>query len=321
MKNATRLMILLLSVCFYLVSCHKQIDLIIPEEDEYITIPIILMQSDISVSDEPLTTKASSGEMFYAISVSQWNENAGGYYENYAFGFFDSMNGVSIKMNKKLKYSIKAAVFYDYFSNGYSFISTDNDTYVFYSKTNNDFVYYKTGLSFYGLSTWSAEPRFGTTTQLIPSNVYYNSLEGFDPSKSNSCSIELKRVSTGIAVDAEGLSEGRIQIQVASNDNRLHYLNYELTPEKPSVSEIFCLSRLMSQESGSMYIEVNYYYPSGEKELLYNEVVSFTRNMRKRLHIVLENSVSSQETNAAFSISMKNDAMGDEEIKTISGII
>jgi hypothetical protein len=224
------------------------------------------------------------------------------------------MNGVSVKLNKSKRYMIQAAVYYDYFETGQGFVSKKGDVTTTYTEPTNAFVYVTDGMKFSGITTWVLLEEDGIAGYIPCDTFYGTTTESFDPSSGAACSVNLERISAGLMVTVEGLTEGYITI---TNQTRK---TYTITKENNSMDGFVCSEDLVRYKAGWVTIKAIYHSPTGETVSLVDELLAFTRGMRKRLHISISKQDNS-ETNSSFAINWTRGSMTEEDVKDYNCVI
>ena len=122
-----------------------------PVEDEYIDIPLKLsIDASIDITDEPIS-RTGNQEPVYAIDIEEIDPNTSTT-TDYAYGFFRSLDNVTIKLKKDKEYRIYAALYYDFFPK-YKFYSDDGlNPATFYNTYTNGFIYPYD--EYYNVSNW-----------------------------------------------------------------------------------------------------------------------------------------------------------------------
>lgn len=108
------LIAIFISISFTACSNDKE-SVVPPVEDEYIDVPLqISIDTSIDITDEPLS-RADNQNPVYAIDIEEIDSNTSTT-TDYAYGFFRSLDNVTIKLKKNKEYRIYAALYYDFFS-------------------------------------------------------------------------------------------------------------------------------------------------------------------------------------------------------------
>lgn len=298
---------LVMCMCISLQSCSNDADSNVtnlPLEDEYVEIPLrVSVNADIDVSDEPMIRAGK--KTVYVIEVQEKEANTSDA-RDYAYGIFESVDNVKVRLSKLKKYLIRVALYYDFFDK-YDFRS-NNVTYGSYTET---FVYLKEDEWFYGLSNWYK--RGSKDIQyVIEGDGYCNQIE-FSPSSSQTCSIELGRVASALEVTVDGLKQGKVQCALKSPHGG-EGLVCLLTPDNTTLSQIFVYKDMVDYyETGQLQLYVDYISVEGEKTRLIYGGYIFTRNMKKKIYIKITEQSDEGNIDSGFNISCKEEGFIDEE--------
>nr|DAI40293.1 MAG TPA: hypothetical protein [Caudoviricetes sp.] len=189
----------------------------IPEEPkEYIV--SLGLTGEIDIEESPLSK--ASGNDLYGIQV--YSKTSTNEYTPYAYGLFDDKSKMTIKLLEGYSYKFQVTMVVDgknkiyYYNGGYyepfillgvnksleltNLLSLDNKIYLSYIDKG---------------STWVVA---GTSNfescEVAPIERYYGEIENYNPTENGSISINMKRVSFGIKFIAEGLTEGKLKINI-----------------------------------------------------------------------------------------------------------
>lgn len=297
------LIAIFISISFTACSNDKE-SVVPPVEDEYIDVPLqISIDTSIDITDEPLS-RADNQNPVYAIDIEEIDSNTSTT-TDYAYGFFRSLDNVTIKLKKNKEYRIYAALYYDFFSK-YKFYSNDGfNLATFYNTYTNGFIYPYD--EYYNVSYWYNKDYVPySETYLIEGDGYYDTIDKFSPSLNNICSMELKRITSAFEISVEGLTEGSIRCG-------LEFLEYNLIPSKPKISQMFVCSYLMYNTECNLKVYVDYIPTTGEPIKLVNSNYTFKRNKRKRFLIKLDHSGESENVNTGFNFTQEKVEFIDEE--------
>lgn len=189
------------------------------------------------ITESPLNrADGSANTDLYGIQVYSSSSINSHDYKPYAYGLFNKKESMVIKLVEGNKYKFVATMIVD----GKEKISGTVDGYLspFYNGSsmplNNTFAL--SNNTDYGL--WLKK---GTTHLKISINAfdrpnterYYGETEDYIPSSDGQVSIDMKRVSFGVKFVAEGLSEGRLTIQMNEAPDM------EIVYPKTEVQDIF----------------------------------------------------------------------------------
>ncbi len=311
--------LLAVTMCANFASCSSDDDEPIvspvePAEDEYVEIPLKLsVDASIDITDEPMT-RADYQNPVYAIDVQEINPNTS-QFADYAFGFFRSLDNITVKLRKDREYRISAALYYDFFSKlEFRDHLEGTSTSTCYKTYTDGFIYCPQNGYFFGIDHWYLPDEVDYHTfRFIEGDGYYAVMEKFSPTSGDVCSLELERVASAIEISVEGLSEGKVQCRLYCRHTATE-LEYQLTPDKSTLSQMFVYYDLLSEEEAKICIYFDYIPTVGESIRLVDDNVSlFARNRRKRIHIKLENTGKSGDSNTRFSFTTEKVEFIQEE--------
>lgn len=307
MKTLRFLQMALIAVlmCVNFVSCSNENKNIPVISDEFIDVPLrIKTNFSIDITDEPISR--STEQPVYAIEVSEINPNTS-LLEPYAFGFFESTDNLSITLKKSSKYVVSVALYYNYFDN-YRFGSYNYEKDVYNETYTNKFISVADSWS-HGVTTWYDYLREDFyVLSLINGDCFLGIQEEFSPSQTNTCTIELKRIATAVEIAVEGLEEGIVKFNLGSALS----FPYQLTTEKPNLSQMFICKDLINKETAEINFNVIYISPNEKETNLISDSYVFTRNMKKRFLIKLKKE-ESEDTSTGFKLSLSNTEIENEE--------
>ena len=184
------------------------------QEEKYIEVDLACTGEILDVTNSPLSKVDESHADKYDIEVFSLTPMThtmpeGGvstYYQEtrYAYGeFYNSLDGVKIRLLEGLDYKFKV------------YININAYYYPGASTTNREFTY-----------TTNSYPQ-GVS---IENEGYYGELDKFTPVEGESVRIETKRVSYGVKMVAEDLTEGTIDVLVSQSQYGSSLYSIQLTP-------------------------------------------------------------------------------------------
>lgn len=279
-----------------------------PQDNEMITTHLGLSIEGISIFDEVLT-RADDPHPYYAVSVLEYNDNTGNY-EYYSYGVFDDPSKMVVSLRKSKNYNFNVALLYDYIEKGYQFgnkVVTNSFDYV--NKDPDSFLLPSATYPFY----------CGGFTNIFEGDAYFGFLRHYQPAAT--CIIELKRITTGVKIQVNGVNKGTIKIKI--NQSIPSYLNLE---EANVFSVEFSERKMVSVADAIVYdsmtrpMTITYEDEEGKATTVYSaDEVVFKRGFRKNIIINLNDQNST--VSSTMSISKENTAMQDEEPQTIDATI
>lgn len=197
------------------------------------------------ITESPLN-RADGGENTDLYGIQVYSTSTDSYdYKPYAYGLFDKKESMVIKLVEGNKYKFVATMVVDgkekvYFLgdnrylNPFSGVKTElkemSLNNVFTLSANNEYDYLKIG------STYLRKPN--EIFHRPNAERYYGEAEGYIPSSDGQVSIDMKRVSFGAKFVAQGLSEGKLIIQMNESPDM------EIVYPETEVQDIFTLSNL-----------------------------------------------------------------------------
>lgn len=286
-------------MCVNFISCSNND---IPN-DNLKNVRINLTGEYIHVEDLPLGRNTGK-KPYYAIKVEMYNPNISDY-EMYACGIFDNEKSMNIKLDTKKKYNFAVALLYDYLNE-----------YTFGNKSiTNEFEYadpYPAREIHGGYSSpFTLKDNTNTNVALVDS--YYGFLENYSPE--SACNIELKRVTVGLEIIVEGLTEGHLSLSypVAT---KIEPTNSNASFDYITSCYMFNIYNKEIYEKAEIGITINYVNKDNQETRIIAESLVFNRGYKKRILIKL-NKEENTETNKQLSFSIENKEIKDEENQVI----
>lgn len=279
-----------------------------PQDDEMITTHLGFSIEGISIYDEALT-RADDPHPYYAVSVLEYNDNTGNY-EYYSYGVFDDPSKMVVSLRKTKNYNFNVALFYDFLEKGYSFTKTGGVTNSFdYVNTEPDSFLRDTTYPFY----------HDGYTNIFEGDAYFGFLRSYQPAAT--CNIELKRITTGVKIQINGVDKGTIRIKIDLSIRS--YLNLS---ETNVLSLEISDCKMVKVANGVVYdsmirpFTITYEDEEGKTTTVYSkDGEEFKRGFRKNITINLNDQNST--VSSTMSISKENTAMQDEEAQIIDATI
>lgn len=253
--------------------------------DEFYTIKLHATSADISIIETPL--KSSNSNQLYFINIRQQNLNSG-YYEDYAYGAFESLSNAEVKLKKGYKYHIYAMMYVDYFSALDAFTVEGGTEGAKKSTTiTNAFVYDDSHDITEARSGSFWVPGASYKSYDHPElDAFGTQIEGYEPTSNGLIELNLKRVSFGLTVKVNGLLDGKIRCYFNATSYHGSHVDptFFLTPDSPDHSGIYCPYRLWEgSETNTVWA---YYVDANEKETeLLCEQIEFKANVRTTVNI------------------------------------
>lgn len=310
-----RILFSILSVLLFLYSCSGGNSIIEEPTIEKPTNPKEYIVSlgfsgEITNIEESPLSRAVTNDL-YGIQVYS-KPSSGGEYKLYAYGLFDDKANMNIKLLEGYKYKFECTMVVD----GKNKIYKDSQGYYlpfFLSpgggvSVQHTFVYSTSSQMtalVYGVST---EVEKGAVKHLR-ADRYYGQVLDYDPIENGNVGIEMKRVSFGLKVITEGLTEGKIKITLKdASDLYITYPNIE-------VQDIYVFygtygsgsSWILDTYSETIPLSMTWEKSDGAIIPLVSQDITFKRNKLTTITVkVKDNSI-----NNGVDVSQENTPMGD----------
>ena len=238
-----------------------------PTQDKYITVGLGCVRENIDITDSPLSRAATTNDL-YGIQIYTVEE---GSTTPYAYGVFNTLDNVTVKLLSQKTYKFSISVIIDGYSRGFYFWYT-----IGLNTTKG------TGQFVYGADN-SIRTSY-TENRLIAFERFYGELDNYTPVENENVIIETKRVSYGAKFIAENLSEGCIDIKVGSS------FSVNLTTTNYENDNIYTFSDILSAYKNSDYsanrdLTITWTKDNGEVVPLGTYTVTFKRNVKTTIRI------------------------------------
>lgn len=295
------------------------------DNEEYVTVNIKLGGEILNVTQEPMTKGLTNND----LTAIQINEVVVNDYEEevpYAWGLFDDVSNISVKLKKGSKYDIEATTVV----NGKSIMKFNSEGYdTPLTLSNGGFTtctFATNGMDisskvhFYNLSSSEVGLKgFDLISQY--SNVdkyYYTNI--FVAEEGVSVDLDMKRVSAGLKVVTNNLTEGALFIE--SRD----FPKIEINPDE-EYDEIYTIpwyvTMGMENKWGdddcktSTMMTFTYQDASGEKTQIASQKIEFTRNKKTVITVNIPDDESIDTQKNAIKVSLDDTPMVDGDKITI----
>lgn len=248
----------------------------VQEAKEYL-VPIKMAGEILEIEEGPLTKAATNNDLYWFQINSK---KAGGtHYSPFAYGLFDDISDVKVKLISGAEYEFNCAMMRDGKNKieGY-----DNYYYApFYMDKDNKFVYsISESKSVY--NTWS-DLRNGDSYAIPNIDRYCGKIEGISPSTTTSISINMKRSAFGLKCIAEGLTEGELKIRLVYGSCFSPAMSIKAGGEL-FVEDIFTSDGLWDDSFDIIgylcTLEVIHIHSDKTEEIIVNESMTFKRNKK-----------------------------------------
>ncbi len=248
-----------------------------------------------SITESPIT-KAAPNDLYGIQVYSAPIENTGtDIYSNYAYGIYNDLSSAKIKLLEGYKYKFECTMVVNGKNRIYGY---KNGTYFGYSapfwvnnvgvgEVKNAFIYSVWNTIFFlnGGSVSLIDADNENRSYYRPNIDRYMGLTvGFVPTGSNSVSIHMKRAIFGVRFIAEGLTSGKLKINMDEAPG------LELTPENLQVEDIFTFRNLKNIYSDNTYSEdvqvaINWQQNDSTTVPLASQLIKFKRNTRTTIKV------------------------------------
>jgi hypothetical protein len=273
-------LVLMAALAFSLVSCETEIDNLIPQEGNYVTVNLGIGGEYIELDESPLVTKVDHKSDIYAIQVHTVTD--GMMTTPYAQGVFTSLDNISIKLLEGSKYKFAATIVLDadIYDKGDGYVSCE--------------------LGMIGTEFQYSTSHMGMIDQTMGNYErirFYGQLENYTPTQDATVTIDTKRTVYGAHFIAEGLTEGQIEVKVGGLYTKT------LTPANYEYDGVFSFSSLYSAWYGTYdmpasghlvdyfttkQISINWTKDDGSITPLGTYSVTFRRNVKTTIRIKAE---------------------------------
>lgn len=304
MKKILFLMVAALTI----VGCNKDNEKeeipIVPESPKEFIIALGYAGEITDITEHPLN-RATTNDI-YGIQVFSMPIN-GKEYKAYAYGLFDSSEGINIKLLEGYKYKFSSTMIV----NGKTKLESYNNIFQLpfvvnggKAELNNTFIYSSTN-EFGYLNSSLSDLKDGKMYQRPNIDRYYGESTDYIPSLNGTISIKMKRVSFGAKFITKGFSEGMINIAIEGSP--VIKIKY---PES-QIQDIFTFKeeRQWTEDnySENAIVSISWEKNNGAVIPLVNQAITFKRN--KLIEITVETKDGS--TDNKVSIDKEDSEMGD----------
>lgn len=326
MKTLKRIAVLLvagaLGVCF--TACNEKEALTPSVDQEYVTVNLGVSGEYVKFSETPMATRAGA-DTTDIIGIAVYTVN-NGLEAQYAYGIFNSLENVSIKLLAGQKYRFVASIKVDgnhCTEHNYNCPSHDKlserNVGTDFKYTSGDDIY-----NFFEMY-YSSDGVFGP---LYKHDRFYGELTDYVPENSGTVEIETKRVAYGVHYIVEGLTEGYLKVDVSCNGNK--YYSVEIPAENPETDAIYSFKMLRDAWRGihnwetdsyeeyyrNKVLVISWIKADGSSTPLGSYDVTFKRNVRTTVKINVEDA---SLPNGIRVVRMDNALSGDDKEYVITG--
>ena len=291
-----------------LVSCSQENDAVLPEQpaEEYVTVKLGVTGEYLELSESPLGTR-TEGDLKDLIGIQVYTVSESGT-TGYAYGVFNSLDNVSIKLLQGQKYKFATSIIVDG-DGGVGFSVSKKTDFTYSSNISFD--------SFYFISP--------NKMGLYKYDRFYGELAEYTPTENGIVEIATKRTAYGAHYIAEGLTEGELTVGVNSNNGLLYLV--EISSENPESDEIYTFRNIQSAWEGkevrnpeTSELEYADYYTTKQLTFKWTKVdgseiplgtydVTFKRNVKTTIRI----KVAEPGFQNGIVITREDDALSEDE--------
>ena len=257
-------------MCVNFTSCsNEEVVSDEPTQDKYITVGLGCVRENIDITDSPLSRAAATTNDLYGIQVYTVEE---GKATPYAYGVFNTLDNVTVKLLSQKTYKFRISVVIDGYSRGFGFWVMGNG-----------------GLNHGSQFTYSTDAYLATSSGYSWNfERFYGELDNYTPVENENVIVETKRVSYGAKYIAENLSEGCIDINVTHGDYSLYTVNLTTTNyENDNIYTFYDVSGAYynNDYSANRNLTINWTKDNGEVVPLGTYTVTFKRNVKTTIRI------------------------------------
>ena len=325
MKTLKRIAVLLLAgalgVCF--TACNEKEALTPSVDQEYVTVNLGVSGEYVKFSETPIATRAGA-DTTDIIGIVVYTVN-NGLEAQYAYGIFNSLENVSIKLLAGQKYRFVASIKVDvnhcieHNHNCWPDKLSEGNVGTDFKYTSNNDIH-----NFFCLSTSSD----GYFYSLYKHDRFYGELTDYVPENSGTVEIETKRVAYGVHYIAEGLTEGYLKVDVSCDGSTYYSVN--IPAENPETDAIYSFQNLQDAWRGiynwetggyeeyyrNKVLVISWIKADGSSTPLGSYDVTFKRNVRTTVKINVEDA---SLPNGIRVVRMDNALSGDDQEYVITG--
>lgn len=311
-------LLLLFSILLFVGSCSDEVESIKTENEnsEYVTVNISMGGEILDIAEEPMTKTLTKNDL---TGVQIYYINERGERIPHAWGLFDDVSDMSVKLQKGYEYLIEAA----------SVINGKNIIFKI-----EDFNY---GTPFSLLTPGVWDPASAYNAMNISSTTYFSELissycdiksegdelnlhaysmadkfygqESIIAQEGATIELNMGRVSFGLQIMPDNLNGGALIVEAERMPNI--FIN-----DGESFDEIFTIPidlgfNFWEMEDYEQSNTLNFYYqsPTGEKTLLDSERITFRRNKKTVITVNIPEDAPQEENNSALKLTIEDGEM------------
>lgn len=294
------------------------------DNEEYVTVNIKLSGEVLEVTQEPMTKGLTTNDLT-AIQINEVVVNDHEEEVPYAWGLFDDVSNISVKLKKGTKYNIEATSIINgkniVYKNGSGYELPFIQSYSKYTFVTNTFdVSYSTKFEY--LYESSVDMNYGDYIRHYQySNVDKYYMKGYIiPEDNSDINIEMNRVSSGLKVIANNLESGCLIIE-SHEFNKI-----EINPGE-EFDEIYTIPWYNFDQGykdswkddckTSTTMTFTYQDASGEKTQIASQKIEFTRNKKTVITVNIPDDEDIDSQKNAVKVSLEDTPMVDGDKITI----
>lgn len=302
----------------------------VQEAKEYL-VPIKMAGEILEIEEGPLT-KAATNKDLYGFQV-MYKKAEDIEYTPFAYGLFDDISNVKIKLRKGYVYQFICSMVKDGKEKIYHETSVGDIKrydYPYSTDLNNNFTYDISYSQRNRLRRGETALVLGLTYTIdnIPNiDRYHGEISNIIPSATSSVSINMLRVVFGFKCVVEGLKEGKLKMSL-SNDKEGRYGSpyiYINTGESQIFEDIYTFESF-NDNGDNEYLKANYNlyviheHSDGTEEVIVNKEVQFNRNKKTTVTIKVNSNDSGESmAEAGVNVVIDDTPMTDGDSVIIDG--
>lgn len=273
------------------------------EPKEYIV--SLGLTGEIDIEESPLSK--ASGNDLYGVQVFQ---KAGNSYYPYAYGLFDDKNKMSIKLIEGAYYKFAITMIV----NGKKVIYGSGNPHVysfpFHTSISNNFIYDNQKELL--VSSAGGDIYFDDTHENFGyPNIerFYGETEDYNLSMGETVSVYMKRVCFGVKFIVEGLTEGKLKINI---HNAPPLTIYAGETEIQDIFAMYGFSTQINEETiitNNISVSVYWEKDNGDTLLLYDQIITFKRNVLTTITIKVKDGSTNNNTHSKIDINQESGEM------------
>lgn len=297
---------------FTMWSCNSYEEVEVKEQPSEFMVSIGF-KGEISVTDVPLSR--ASGDDLYGILVYSCPDSIGKTdYSEYAYGLFDDLTAMNVKLLGGYKYKFVATMVKD----GKNKLWENKGEYAspFGLNIENSFIYDERPDGLLGFTPGDSfcTMKDGSNYRRPEIDRYYGVYENYKPIENGSVSINMLRTVFGVKVVTENLTEGTLDIKI--KDTPGLQIKYPST-EAENIYSLYELYKTVTNKEYSETIEtiISWTREDGVVVPMGTHNITYKRNRKTIITVNVED--ASQEN--ALSLSLEDEEMGQGNTYTVTG--